>query len=383
MLEYTRHSKGASERRVLTDVYDSGQMLSGKCVSAFEQAFAKRLNVAHACAVSSGTSALHLCVEAVKRKYPKQGKVITTPLTFVATVAALTHGGFATHSFADIDPHTLNFDLDIVDRALAAASPGDFVGIMVVHFAGYPVDMPRVADLAARYGLWVIEDAAHALGSAGLSANDSHAFYCGDAQYSDLCAFSFHPAKNITTGEGGMVTTRHADMAHFVNLARSHCMDRQYQSHPWEYDVPTLGFNYRMTEFQAAMGSVQLERLDEFIAQRQALANRYYCAFAPLQGIEMHPPTPQYFHSYNLFIIEVPKRDTLYIWLKDHGILCQILYKPLHLMSYFTQPIDHLPCVERYYARCLALPIFPELTTKEQDRIIYLCQTWHQHTLEC
>ncbi|HRZ78150.1 MAG TPA: DegT/DnrJ/EryC1/StrS family aminotransferase, partial [Bacteroidales bacterium] len=278
--------------------------------------------------------------------------------------------------FADIDPHTYLLDPNTVEHLLQSSPPGTYQGIVPVDFAGYPADLERFRELADRYGLWILEDACHAPGGY-FTDSSGNAQHCGNGKYAELAIFSFHPVKHIATGEGGMITTNDQALYEKLMLLRTHGITKdpalmQDNHGPWYYEMQELGYNYRLTDFQAALGISQLERAAQGLSRRQAIARRYDDAFA---GKSLHLPwrDASVFHAFHLYVIQSPDRAGLYDHLRRHGILAQVHYIPVHLQPYYRQygwkPGD-LPIAEAYYTQCLSLPMYPAHTEEEQEFVI-------------
>lgn len=366
-LFYGKHSIDADDLGAVDLSLQSGWLTNGPKVGEFEELFAHRTGAKHAIAVSSGTAALHLTALSMAQEPlgEKQGTVITTPLTFVASASAFIHAGFDIE-LVDIDDETLNIDPNLLEDVLKKKK---IRGIVPVHFAGLMADMQAISSFADKYGVWIVEDAAHALGSR-LSGEKMEASFCGDCRHSNVATFSFHPVKHITTGEGGMITTNEDKVKQAATLLRNHSMDRSSATKEWEYDVSTPGYNYRLTEMQAALGVSQLARLDAFLLRRRKLAERYTEA---LKDIPIKLPQVLDGHAWHLYIIRTKERDALFKYLKDRDIVCQVHYVPLHKFSYFRNngfANTSFPTVERYYDECLSLPLYPDLTTEDQNRVI-------------
>jgi dTDP-4-amino-4,6-dideoxygalactose transaminase len=234
--------------------------------------------------------------------------------------------------------------------------------------------MEQYRQLANEYNLWIIEDACHAPG-AYFTDNNEKKQLCGNGNYADMAIFSFHPVKHIATGEGGMITTNREDLYKKLLLLRTHGITRNAQmlteNHGgWYYEMQELGYNYRLTDFQAALGISQLQRADEGLKRRRAIASRYDAAFA---GKSIITPQPDPGHAYHLYVIQVKDRLGLYNYLRNHQIFAQVHYIPVHLQPYYKQ-LGHksgdFPLVEEYYAHCLSIPMYPSLTDEEQQFVI-------------
>ncbi|USQ03357.1 UDP-4-amino-4,6-dideoxy-N-acetyl-beta-L-altrosamine transaminase [Aquirufa antheringensis] len=360
-------------------------LTQGPTILEFENSFAKYVGAKYAVAVSNGTAALHICALSLDVK-PGQ-KVITTPITFVATANCVRYCGGEV-VFADIDPETYLLDIREVRKLLEASPKGTYSGIIPVDFAGLSVDMEAFRHLADEFGLWIIEDACHAPGgyftdSKGIKQN------CGNGVYADLAIFSFHPVKHIACGEGGMVTTNDLGLYKQLLRLRSHGITKGddsytnsfdfanseagHDSYPgWYMEMQQLGFNYRLTDFQAALGISQLSRANNGIIRRRYLASVYESAFKLMPFILSQSGFING-HAYHLFVIEVKNRLGLYEYLRTRGIFAQVHYIPSHLMPYYRElgwKEGDLPNAESYYCNCLSLPMYPSMTDDEQKLVI-------------
>ena len=364
----------------------SDYLTQGPRIKEFEDHFANYVGSKYAVAVSNGTAALHLCTLALGVQ--EGDKVITTPITFAASANCVRYCG-GNVFFSDIDPETYLLDINKVKTLLENAPKGTYKGIIPVDFAGRAVDLEAYRKLADEYNLWIIEDACHAPGgyftdSKGITQN------CGNGNYADLAIFSFHPVKHIASGEGGMITTNNETLykkllslrthgitkneSEFSNSVEFACGEEtesgQYPG--WYMEMQTLGFNYRITDFQATLGTSQLQRADEGIKNRRTIASIYNEAFNSLSFIKSQSGVVDG-HAYHLYIIEVDNRLELYNYLKENNILAQIHYIPCHLMPYYRQigwKENDLPHAESYYKGCISLPMYPTLTINEQLLVI-------------
>ena len=360
--------------QAVIETLKSDYLTQGPKIIEFEQAFARYVGAKYAVAVSNATAGLHLAATALQVR--SGDKVIVTPITFAASANCIRYcNGMVV--FCDIDPDTYLMDIKKVRRLLETNPPSTFKGIVPVDFAGYPHQMEEFRQLADEYGLWILEDACHAPGGYFIDSNGEKQF-CGNGKFADVTVFSFHPVKHIATGEGGMVTTNDKELFDRLSLLRTHGITKNpaclHENHGgWYYEMQELGYNYRLTDFQAALGLSQLKRADEGLKRRQKIAVRYNEAFKRIADIQTPYASPDVFHAYHLYIIQVPDRLDLYNYLHENGIYAQVHYIPLHLMPYYREqgnkPGD-LPVAEKYYSRCLSLPMFPTLTDEEQEYVI-------------
>lgn len=372
-ISYGRQYITEEDINAVVDTLKSDYLTQGPKISEFERIFANYCGCKYASMVSNGTAALHLCAMAIGIK--PGDKVITTPITFVASANGFRYCG-AEIVFCDINPNTYLMDLDKLEEILNNSPIGTYKAVVPVDFAGYPVDVERLRILADKYKFYIIEDACHAPGGA-LTDSKGNSNKIGNSEYADLTVFSFHPVKHIATGEGGAITTNNKDLYNKINLYRTHGItkdqDLLIENHGgWYYEMQELGYNYRITEFQAALGISQLKRLDWSIKRRNEIANKYDEAFANLP-IKTPYRADNIIHAFHLYVIQVKDRKELYDFLRENNILSQVLYIPAHTMPYYKKlgwKIGDCPNAEGYYSKCLALPMFPSLTEEEQDWVI-------------
>jgi UDP-4-amino-4,6-dideoxy-N-acetyl-beta-L-altrosamine transaminase len=357
----------------VVDVLRSDYLTQGPKVAEFEEAFANYLGAKYAVAVSNGTAALHLCTLAIGVK--EGDKVITTPITFIASANCVRYADGEV-VFADIDPETWLLDIKEVRKLLEAAPIGTYKGIIPVDFAGRAVNLEAFRQLADEYGLWIIEDACHAPGGY-FTDNNGQNQNCGNGNYADMAIFSFHPVKHITTGEGGMITTNNEQLYHKLRKLRTHGIQQipelnQFNHGPWYYEMQEIGFNYRLTDIQAALGLSQINRVETKLKRRKEIAAIYDTAFSGknyiIRQAGMVPG-----HAYHLYVAEFKDRDRLYTHLRKNNIFAQVHYIPLHLMPYYRQfgwKEGDFPKSENYYRNCLSLPLYTTLTSEEQTYVI-------------
>ena len=351
-IPYGRQSIDESDISAVEAVLCGAWLTQGPAVEAFEEAVALKVQARHAVAFSSGTAALHGCT-AVAGLGPGD-LVVTSPLTFMASANCARYVG-ARVGLVDIRPETLNLDM--------AQIPAEADAVVAVHYAGLPLDL-RGMKVRPRV---VIEDAAHAL---GVSTPDGPV---GNCARSDMCMFSFHPVKPITTGEGGIVTTNDDSLAHKLRQFRTHDIERTPDHGAWTYRISELGFNYRMTDIQAALGLSQLTKLDTFIQRRNELADRYRAMLASLPVVLPPEAPPGFTHGYHLFAIRVRDRERVFDGLRSAGIGVQVHFVPIHhhpISADIGVGPDDLPACEEAYEQLISLPMFPDLTEAEQDRVV-------------
>ena len=372
-ISYGRQYISEEDINAVADVLRSDFLTQGPKIEEFEKEFAKYVDAKFAVAVSNGTAALHLC--ALAMGVEEGDKVITTPLTFAASANCIRYCGGEV-DFVDIHQKTYLMDLDKLEQKLAQVPVGIYKGVIPVDFAGYPTNVERLRDIADKYNLFIIQDCCH---SPGGYFTDSKGIKqkCGNGIYSDLQVFSFHPVKHIATGEGGMITTNNKELYDIICLLRTHGItkdpDLLIENHGgWYYEMQELGYNYRLSDIQAALGVSQLKRANEGLQRRNEIAQRYNKAFESLNiktpFIEKHT-----LNAHHLYVIQVEDRKGLYNHLRENNIFSQVLYAPVHLQPYYKQfgwNSGDLPVVEEYYKHCLALPMFPTLTEEEQNFVI-------------
>jgi UDP-4-amino-4,6-dideoxy-N-acetyl-beta-L-altrosamine transaminase len=356
-------------------------LTQGPAIVRFEKEFAAWIGCKYAVAVSNGTAALHL--SALALNVAPGTKVITTPITFAATANCIRYCG-GDVVFADIDPATGLLDIEKVREQLQAAPKGTYQGIIPVDFAGNSVNLEAYRRLADEYGLWLIEDACHAPGGA-FKDSQGNMQRCGNGQFADLAIFSFHPVKHIATGEGGMITTNNPELYEKLLMLRTHGITRDparmHENHGgWYHEMQTLGYNYRITDFQCALGSAQLKRADAGLAKRREIAARYDAAFAAA-GLRTLQTRSGDSHAYHLYVILSEQRKALYDTLREAGIFAQVHYIPCHLHPYYRSLGNNkgdFPLAESYYEQCLSLPMFPDLQIAEQEYVIEKVLEFHR-----
>ncbi|HJV76562.1 MAG TPA: UDP-4-amino-4,6-dideoxy-N-acetyl-beta-L-altrosamine transaminase [Noviherbaspirillum sp.] len=377
MIPYGRQDIRDEDIRAVLDVLRSDWLTQGPAIERFEVDVARYCGAKYAVAVSNATAALHIACLAAG--LGQGDRLWTSPNTFLASANCGLYCG-ASPDFIDIDKRTYNLDADALEVKLQLAQASNMLPKVVVpvHFAGQSCEMARICNLASRYGFTVIEDASHAIGGSYLGKP------VGSCAFSDMTVFSFHPVKIVTTGEGGMVLTNRDDLYEKLMLLRSHgmtrdpaLMDREPDG-PWYYQQVMLGFNYRMTDIQAALGSSQMRRIDEFVARRHHLANRYDALLAdlPLTLPWRRPDTRSALHLYavrlDLGTIGRSRRQ-VFDGMRERGIGVNLHYIPVHSQPYYRQfgfKAGDFPEAEQYYKEAISLPIFYGLTDIMQDQVV-------------
>lgn len=377
MIPYGRQDISEADIDAVVQVLRSDWLTQGPAIERFEQEVATYCSARHAVAVNNATAALHIACLAVGLG---PGDILwTSPNTFVASANCALYCG-AQVDFVDIDPKTYNLSVPrLEEKLLRAEREHKLPKVLVpVHFAGQSCDMEAIAALAKRFGFAVIEDASHAIGGRYKDAR------VGACAFSDMTVFSFHPVKIVTTGEGGMVLTNRKDLHERLLLLRSHGITRDpaamsEPAHgPWYYQQVALGFNYRMTDIQAALGASQMRRLGEFVEKRQRLAQRYDCLLADLPVITPARNADAY-SACHLYVIrlQLPRlrksHAEIFTELRSRGIGVNLHYIPVHTQPHYAQlgflPGD-FPEAERYYAEAISLPLYAALDEGQQDAVV-------------
>ena len=364
MIYYGKQNINQDDIDAVIDVLKSDFLTQGPKVPEFENDLRDYCNVKYAKAVSNATSALHLAYLAIGVR--QDDIVWTSPNTFVATANAALYSG-AKVDFVDIDSKTYNMSIEALEEKLIQAKIDDTLPKLVVpvHFSGQSCEMKDIWQLSKEYGFKVIEDASHALGGEYLGQK------VGSCQYSHMSLFSFHPVKMITTGEGGAITTNDKDLDDRIVLLRSHGITKdnnqfQNESHgKWYYEQQALGYNYRLTDIQAALGISQLKRLDSFVSKRRKIARYYLDNLKEVVTPFQHPDTNS---SWHLFVIQTKHRQRVFQELMRQGIQPQVHYIPVSSQPFYNRRI--LNNSEYFYRNCLSLPIYVDLTNDECERVV-------------
>lgn len=377
MIPYGRQNISEEDIQAVVDVLRSDFLTQGPVVPEFERKVAAYCGAEHAVAVSSATAALHIACLALG--VGPGDRVWTSPITFVASANCARYCG-ADVDFVDIDPKTYNMSVErLAEKLEAAKGLGQLPKVVIaVHLAGQSCEMRAISELSIKYGFRVIEDASHAIGGSYLGKK------VGCCQYSDITVFSFHPVKIITTGEGGMALTNDAELIKRMARLRSHGITRYptEMTHPpdgsWYYQQIDLGFNYRLTDLQAALGLSQLSRLDEFVAERHEIASRYTHLLknSPVVCPWQHPDA---YSGYHLFVVRLPgeaiktTRREIFERMREHGIGVNIHYIPVYRQPYYERfgfYRGNFPESERYYAEAITVPIYPGLSNEDQIVVV-------------
>lgn len=387
VIPYGKQNITEEDIRAVINVLNGDFLTQGPTILEFEQKFSDYIGCKYAVAVSNGTAALHLAALALGVN--SDSKVITTPITFAASANCIRYCGGEV-VFSDIDPISYLIDLNKVRETLSSSPKGTYAGIIPVDFAGLAVNLEELRKIADEFGCWIIEDACHAPGGFFVDSNGIKQ-NCGNGVFADLAIFSFHPVKHIATGEGGMITTNDENLYQKLLALRSHGITRDktkfinsvdfangndqgnsFDYPNWYMEMQELGYNYRLTDFQAALGISQLKRADEGLAKRRKVAKKYFDAFKD-KGHVIGQSGLNKGHAYHLYIIEVKNRRGLYDYLKLNGIYAQIHYIPCHMMPYYKNlgfKFGDYPQAENYYKGCLSLPVYPTLSDSELSFVI-------------
>lgn len=365
MIPYGKQTIEQDDIQAVVDVLKSDFLTTGPKIAEFEQTVADYVGAKYAVAISNGTSALHAACFAAG--IGPGDEVITTPLTFAASANCVLYCG-GTPVFADVDPKTYNIDPEDIRRKITDRTKA----IIAVHLAGQPCDMDAIHSIAHEYGLIVIEDGAHALGSV----------YKGKkvGSLSDMTTFSFHPVKPITTGEGGMIVTDNEEFYKKMILFRSHGITRDdsmmtRNDGPWFYQQFNLGYNYRITDIQCALGCSQMKKLDRFLARRKEIVARYNEAFADCDNIITPYQLSDTESGWHLYIVQVKKCDRRQVFenMREKGIGVNVHYIPVYMHPYYQEHgYENVHCAnaEEIYSHIISLPLYPGLTSEQQDYVI-------------
>jgi len=390
IIPYGKQEITEADLTAVVNVLKSNFLTQGPAVLEFEKAFSEYIGCKYSIAVANGTAALHLCAMALNIK--PGDKVIVPPISFAASANCVKYCG-GDVVFSDIDASTLTLDIEKVKMLLKSSPIGTYQGIIPVDFGGHPVQMDAIRKLADEYGMWIIEDACHAPGGFFTDSKGEKQM-AGNGNYADLAIFSFHPVKHIAAGEGGMITTNDEELYKRLLTLRTHGITKHQsmfknsiaevggdptmgQYPGWYMEMLELGYNYRLTDFQAALGQSQLERADAGMEKRLAIAAKYEVAFSTVKGIQTtyvnNPSGEKFRNGHHLYIIQVEDRLSLYNHLQFKNIFAQIHYYPIHLMPYYralgSKPGD-MPVAEQYYMKCISLPMYPSLKPDQQAFVI-------------
>ena len=376
-IPYGLHELDDDDIQAVVNILRKGPITQGKTVMDFGQALADFTGAKYGMPVSSGTAALHLAVASLG--IAPGDEVITTPMTFCATANVVLYQG-AEVQFVDIDEKTLNIDPGLIEEKITDCTKA----IIPVDFRGHPANLPAIKKIAEKYGLKIIEDAAHSLRS--VYQHNGKEYQCGDGIHADLSTFSFHPVKHITTGEGGAVLTNNADLYREVYILQKHGIDRredmfdeQERIGSWIYEMEALGFNYRITDFQAALGISQLQKIDRIKSRRREIVTYYSEHFSGIEELILpyeDESVDSNFHLYILQVTDNPKFDRydLFTYLQSMDYRPMVHYIPVHLLEYYRQRYGYkrgdFPVSENFYDRAVSIPLYPSLSDVEVEKVV-------------
>ena len=382
MIPYGKHHIDDDDIKAVVDVLKNKFLTQGPMIEKFEKAICNYVGAKYAVAVSSGTAALHLSALAAGVK--SGNSIVTSPITFVSTANAAFYCGGGVY-FADIEPLSINISPKKIEDVIEANN--DICAIFPVHFGGLPCDMEALSDISERYNLFMVEDAAHALG-----ANYSNGQKVGSCCYSDMTIFSFHPVKSIAAGEGGLITTNDEALYRKLIRLRSHGINKlndpllnQNESmtdesvNRWYYEMQELGFHYRITDIQCALALSQLKKLDKFIERRRMLVNKYDSYFKGLEFLSPAQSLSRELSSHHLYVLRIEfdkvniTRNKFMQLLREKEIITQVHYIPLPIQPYYKSKgfdiIDY-PEANSYYEEAISIPLFYDLTDAQQDYVV-------------
>ncbi len=365
MIPYGRQSIDDDDLRAVEEVLRSDWLTTGPKVDEFEQAVAGFCGATHGVALASGTAALHAAMRAIG--IGPGDEVIVPPLTFVATVNSVLYQG-GTPVFVDIDPETLLLDPQAVEKSITPQTRA----IIGVDYAGQPCDWSALRHIADRYGLKLVADSCHALGAEDKGNRVG--------TLADLSVFSFHPVKHIATGEGGMVVTDDLVLADACRVFRNHGITTDHRQREemgsWVYEMVELGFNYRLTDIQCALGLSQMHKLERFLSRRRRIAARYDVAFQEKGRVRPLGQRPDMLHAYHLYVVRVPERARVFAELRERGIGVNVHYIPVHLHPYYRERFGTAPGLcpqaEAVYEELLSLPMYPGMTDDDVETVIHV-----------
>ncbi len=373
-IPYGRQSIDDDDVAAVVEVMRSDWLTQGPAIERFERCVADYTGARHACAVANATAALHLACLALGLGPGK--RLWTSPITFLASANCGRYCG-AEVDFVDVDPRSYNLSVERLEEKLARAAREDRLPhvLVTVDFAGQPCEADRIAALARQHGVRILEDASHAIGATWKGER------IGSGRWADITVFSFHPVKIVTTGEGGVALTNDAELHRCLSTLRTHGMVRdaarleRANEGAWYYEQQGLGFNYRLTDLQAALGASQMRRIDAFLAARRRLAARYGRLLAG-SGLTLpwqHPDARSSYHLYPILVPDAGMRRAVFDGLRAAGIGVQVHYIPVHLQPYYRRlgfKKGDFPVAEAYYARAISLPMYAALTDAQQDFVV-------------
>ena len=379
IIPYGMHEIDDKDIQSVLEVLRSGSITQGTLVEDFGNLIAEFSSAKYGVAVSSGTAALHLSVAALDIK--PGDEVITTPMTFCATANVILYQG-GTVKFVDIDQNTLNIDPELIEKKITDKT----VAIIPVDFRGHPANLPKIKKIADKYNLKIITDGSHSIGSSYF--DNGLEYFCGNGKHSDLYTFSFHPVKHITTGEGGAILTDDEKLYKKINLLRKHGIDRREEMFSekkrigdWIYDMEFLGYNYRITDFQSALGISQLKKINLFKIRRREIVSYYNDHLKDIDRLILPYESRNVNSNFHIYTIQVKKnknfdRYDLYNYLVKNNIRVMVHYIPVHLLSYFKNQFGYkrgdFPIAEQYYDQTITIPLYPSMSNEDMYRVVEL-----------
>ena len=382
-INYATQNIDKKDIESVVKILKSDSITQGEIVSEFGSKIAKFVGAKYGIAVSSGTAALHLSLLALNLK--PGDEVITTPITFCATANAVLYNG-ADVKLVDIDKETMNIDSKKIEKKITKKTKA----IIAVDFRGHAADLAKIYSLAKKYKIKLIEDASHSLGSKYFI--NKKKFKCGDCKHADLATFSFHPVKHLTTGEGGVITTNNTKIYKKILLLKKHGIDKNKtmvnsakKIGEWKYDMVLLGYNYRLTNFQAALGISQLKRINYFMKERKKIVNFYNEELSSISDITLPYEKKGFLSNFHLYVIRVNNRKkinrfSLFNYLKKHNIITQVHYIPIHYLKYYKKKYsfnnNDFPEAKNYYEQALSLPLYPGLSKDKLNKIVKVLKNY-------
>ena len=378
MIQYGKHWLDDDDIAAVTNVLKSDFLTQGPEVGTFEKALADYVGARYAVAMANGTAALHLAVKALELEKGKCG--LTSPNTFAASANCFVYNELKP-GFVDIDEKSYCMDPAELEKYITPLTKV----VIPVHFAGQPADMERIAAIIRKRHIHLIEDSSHAIGS-----KYENGQMVGSCCYADMCTFSFHPVKTIGTGEGGAVTTNSKELYEKLLLLRNHGITKDnskfknrdaLKTGPWYYEMQDLGFNYRLTDIQAALGTSQLKKITSFIKRRREIVNTYNTTFKHVSWLTIPYVRERVFSAFHLYVLKIDfeqigkTRTQVMEELKTKGIGTQVHYIPVHLQPYYREHFGFkegdFPKAEEYYRQCLSIPLYPKMTDDEVNQVIH------------
>jgi len=376
MIPYGLHSLDEEDIQAVVETLRRGPITQGSVVGEFGEALSEYSGAKYCVPVANGTAALQLSLAALD--IGPGDEVITTPLTFCATANVVLHQG-AKVRFVDVDENTHNLDPGLLEDQVNERTKV----IIPVDFRGHPADLPEIRRIADKYRLKVIEDGSHSIGSTYLYEGERYS--CGGGIHADLCTFSFHPVKHITTGEGGAVLGNDPDLHERLIRLRQHGIVRREDMFSeeervgdWIYEMEELGFNYRITDFQSALGLSQLRKLEQFKLRRRQIVEYYNEEFGIFDELILPFEDPNVDSNFHLYILQVKEnkrfdRYSLFTYLQKRGYLPMVHYIPVHLLKYYRDNFGYdrgdFPKAERFYDRAISIPLYPSLADEQVERV--------------